>query len=88
MNLAIALTATRHGAAVANYTEVVRLLKKNDPETGKEVVCGARCRDVITGTHAQLCADTHTHAYRLEILSFCLVCSLSLNSSHTCTYTP
>ncbi|XP_062302374.1 glycerol-3-phosphate dehydrogenase, mitochondrial isoform X1 [Osmerus eperlanus] len=49
MNLAIALTATRHGAAVANYTEVVRLLKKSDPETGEEKVCGARCRDVITG---------------------------------------
>lgn len=49
MNLAIALTATRYGAAVANYTEVVHLLKKNDPQTGKERVCGARCRDVITG---------------------------------------
>ncbi|XP_026157838.1 glycerol-3-phosphate dehydrogenase, mitochondrial isoform X2 [Mastacembelus armatus] len=49
MNLAIALTAARHGAAVANYTEVVHLLKTNDPQTGKEKVCGARCRDVITG---------------------------------------
>ncbi|KAM6945483.1 glycerol-3-phosphate dehydrogenase, mitochondrial [Aplochiton taeniatus] len=49
MNLAIALTAARHGAAIANYTEVVRLLKNNDPETGKERVCGAHCRDVITG---------------------------------------
>uniref|UniRef100_A0A3B4V4R4 glycerol-3-phosphate dehydrogenase n=1 Tax=Seriola dumerili TaxID=41447 RepID=A0A3B4V4R4_SERDU len=35
MNLAIALTAARYGAAIANYTEVV--------------VCGALCRDVITG---------------------------------------
>lgn len=49
MNLAIALSAARHGAAVANYTEVVHLLKKNDPQSGKEKVCGARCRDVITG---------------------------------------
>ncbi|XP_039613372.1 glycerol-3-phosphate dehydrogenase, mitochondrial [Polypterus senegalus] len=49
MNLAIALTAARYGAATANYTEVMRILKKTDPETGKERVCGARCRDVITG---------------------------------------
>ncbi|XP_072274273.1 glycerol-3-phosphate dehydrogenase, mitochondrial [Pyxicephalus adspersus] len=49
MNLAIALTAARYGAATANYTEVVRLLKKTDPLSGKERVCGARCRDVLTG---------------------------------------
>ncbi|XP_069838823.1 glycerol-3-phosphate dehydrogenase, mitochondrial [Dendropsophus ebraccatus] len=49
MNLAIALTAARYGAATANYTEVVGLLKKTDPETGTERVCGARCKDVLTG---------------------------------------
>uniref|UniRef100_A0A667XT64 Glycerol-3-phosphate dehydrogenase, mitochondrial n=1 Tax=Myripristis murdjan TaxID=586833 RepID=A0A667XT64_9TELE len=49
MNLAIALSAARHGTATANYTEVVHLLKKSDPETGKEKVCGAHCRDVLTG---------------------------------------
>ncbi|KAM4697644.1 glycerol-3-phosphate dehydrogenase, mitochondrial [Rhinophrynus dorsalis] len=49
MNLAIAMTAARYGAATANYTEVVRLLKKTDPESGRERVCGARCRDVLTG---------------------------------------
>ncbi|XP_066432102.1 glycerol-3-phosphate dehydrogenase, mitochondrial [Eleutherodactylus coqui] len=49
MNLAIALTAARYGAATANYTEVVGLLKKTDPQTGTERVCGARCRDVLTG---------------------------------------
>ncbi|KAG5852561.1 hypothetical protein ANANG_G00063730 [Anguilla anguilla] len=49
MNLTIALTAARYGAAIANYTEVVHLLKKTDPQTGKEKVCGAHCRDVITG---------------------------------------
>ncbi|MEQ2223983.1 glycerol-3-phosphate dehydrogenase [Ilyodon furcidens] len=48
MNLAIALCAARHGAAVANYTEVVSLLKSKDQQTGKERVCGARCRDIIT----------------------------------------
>lgn len=49
MNLAIALTAARYGAAIANYTEVVHLLKGADPQTGKERVCGAHCGDVITG---------------------------------------
>ena len=49
MNLAIALSAARYGAAVSNYTEVVHLLKTKDPQTGKEKVRGARCRDVITG---------------------------------------
>ncbi|KAK9524146.1 hypothetical protein VZT92_018007 [Zoarces viviparus] len=49
MNLAIALSSARYGAAVANYTEVVRLLKTKDPRSGEEKVCGARCRDVITG---------------------------------------
>ncbi|XP_044273736.1 glycerol-3-phosphate dehydrogenase, mitochondrial isoform X1 [Varanus komodoensis] len=49
MNLAIALTAARYGAATANYTEVLRLLKRTDPSSGKSRVCGARCRDVLTG---------------------------------------
>uniref|UniRef100_A0A8B9JQB6 Glycerol-3-phosphate dehydrogenase, mitochondrial n=1 Tax=Astyanax mexicanus TaxID=7994 RepID=A0A8B9JQB6_ASTMX len=63
MNLAIALAAARHGAAIANYTEVVRLLKKTDPDTGKERVSGARCRDVITGkSHTHSHAHTHTVA--------------------------
>ncbi|KAF7207234.1 glycerol-3-phosphate dehydrogenase, mitochondrial [Nothobranchius furzeri] len=49
MNLAIALSAARYGAAIANYTEVVHLLKRKDQQSGKEKVCGVRCRDVITG---------------------------------------
>lgn len=49
MNLAIALTAARYGAAMANYTEVVCLLKTKDVDTDIEKVCGARCRDVLTG---------------------------------------
>ncbi|NXG50730.1 GPDM protein, partial [Psilopogon haemacephalus] len=49
MNLAIALTAARYGAAMANYAEVLRLLKSRDPASGKERVCGVRCRDVLTG---------------------------------------
>lgn len=51
MNLAIGLTAARYGAVVANYTEVVRLLKTTDPLTGRQKVCGARCRDAISGEH-------------------------------------
>ncbi|XP_078084460.1 glycerol-3-phosphate dehydrogenase, mitochondrial [Mustelus asterias] len=49
MNLTIALTAARYGAAIANYVEVVGLLKNKDPDTGKEYVCGAKCREVETG---------------------------------------
>nr|KAF6450228.1 glycerol-3-phosphate dehydrogenase 2 [Molossus molossus] len=49
MNLAIALTAARYGAATANYMEVLSLLKRTDPQTGKEHVSGARCKDVLTG---------------------------------------
>ncbi|NXC32608.1 GPDM protein, partial [Campylorhamphus procurvoides] len=49
MNLAIALTAARYGAATANYTEVRHLLKSTDPASGRPRVCGVRCRDVLTG---------------------------------------
>lgn len=55
MNLAIALTAARYGAATANYAEVLRLLKTTDPGSGKERVCGARCRDVLTGVCLARC---------------------------------
>ncbi|NXI80340.1 GPDM protein, partial [Rhipidura dahli] len=49
MNLAIALTAARYGAATANYTEVRHLLKTTDTGSGRQRVCGVRCRDVLTG---------------------------------------
>ncbi|NXM53793.1 GPDM protein, partial [Illadopsis cleaveri] len=49
MNLAIALTAARYGAATANYTEVRHLLKSPDTGSGRQRVCGVRCRDVISG---------------------------------------
>uniref|UniRef100_UPI00398EB01E glycerol-3-phosphate dehydrogenase, mitochondrial isoform X2 n=1 Tax=Pristiophorus japonicus TaxID=55135 RepID=UPI00398EB01E len=48
MNLALALTAARYGAAIANYVEAVSLLKATNPHTGKEYICGAQCRDVQT----------------------------------------
>ncbi|KAJ7389044.1 glycerol-3-phosphate dehydrogenase [Desmophyllum pertusum] len=49
MNLAIALTAVRHGASVANHMEVLSLLKKKEDGKEDEVVCGAHVRDVLTG---------------------------------------
>lgn len=49
MNLAIALTAVRHGASVANHVEVLSLLKKKEGDNEDEEVCGAHVRDVITG---------------------------------------
>ncbi|NXB69469.1 GPDM protein, partial [Donacobius atricapilla] len=49
MNLAIALTAARYGAATANYTEVRHLLKSAGTGGGRPRVCGVRCRDVLTG---------------------------------------
>ena len=48
MCLAIALTAARMGASVANHTQVVNLLKC-EGEDGQERVCGARVRDRVTG---------------------------------------
>ncbi|XP_044268032.1 glycerol-3-phosphate dehydrogenase, mitochondrial-like isoform X1 [Tribolium madens] len=48
MNLAIALTATRHGATVANHVSVTGLLKEKN-SSGKEVVCGVSVKDEITG---------------------------------------
>lgn len=34
MNLAVARTAARYGAATANYTEVVHLVERAEPQTG------------------------------------------------------
>ncbi|NXD50079.1 GPDM protein, partial [Corvus moneduloides] len=49
MNLAIALTAARYGAATANYAEVRHLLKTTETGSGRQRVCGVHCRDVLTG---------------------------------------
>lgn len=49
MNLAIALTAARHGATVCNHVTVTQLFKEKDKSTGKEVLCGAKVKDEITG---------------------------------------
>ena len=56
MNIALALTAAKKGATVANHVEVISLLKEEQTRsTGegetdtKQVLCGARMKDKITG---------------------------------------
>ena len=56
MNVALALTAAREGATVANHVEVVSLLKEQQTKTNedggtetKQMLCGARMRDTISG---------------------------------------
>ena len=49
MNVAIAITAVRYGASLANYTEVIEVLKTADELTGNEVVTGVKVRDRMTG---------------------------------------
>ena len=50
MNVAIALTAAREGAVVANHVEVLSLIKApaGEGEGVREVVRGARVRDTLT----------------------------------------
>lgn len=48
MCVSVALTAARYGATVANHVEVKELIKKPDAN-GKEVLCGAKVRDVLSG---------------------------------------
>ncbi|XP_046386754.1 glycerol-3-phosphate dehydrogenase, mitochondrial [Ischnura elegans] len=50
MNLVLALTATRHGATVANHVEVTSLLKgKEKGPNGAPQLIGARVKDRLTG---------------------------------------
>lgn len=48
MCLAIALTAARLGASIANHCEVLELIKHKE-ENGKTTLSGARVRDRLTG---------------------------------------
>ena len=50
MCLAVALTASRLGANVANYVEVMKLLYRKD-ENGKDVVNGATVFDKVSGKY-------------------------------------
>ncbi|XP_070570624.1 glycerol-3-phosphate dehydrogenase, mitochondrial-like isoform X2 [Ptychodera flava] len=61
MNLAIALTAIRLGANMANHTEVLELLKTK-AEDGREIVCGAKVRDVMTGQEFNIKAKAVVNA--------------------------
>ncbi|XP_030750431.1 glycerol-3-phosphate dehydrogenase, mitochondrial isoform X1 [Sitophilus oryzae] len=47
MNLAVAITAARHGATVVNHVSVSGLIKEN--KDGKEVITGVHCKDEMTG---------------------------------------
>eukprot|EP01103_Thecamoeba_quadrilineata_P019411 TRINITY_DN784_c0_g1_i1.p1 TRINITY_DN784_c0_g1~~TRINITY_DN784_c0_g1_i1.p1 ORF type:complete len:710 (-),score=114.24 TRINITY_DN784_c0_g1_i1:652-2781(-) len=48
MNISVALTAASEGAVVANYVEVLQLLKKT-AEDGSEKIYGVSVRDNLTG---------------------------------------
>ncbi|XP_014207768.1 glycerol-3-phosphate dehydrogenase, mitochondrial isoform X3 [Copidosoma floridanum] len=48
MNLAVALTASRHGATVANHVTVTNLLKGIDKD-GQRILTGVHVRDELTG---------------------------------------
>lgn len=56
MNLAIALTAAREGAKVANHVEVLSLIKE------KDLVKGAHVRDVLTGKEWNIFAKVVVNA--------------------------
>ncbi|XP_057665319.1 glycerol-3-phosphate dehydrogenase, mitochondrial isoform X1 [Diorhabda carinulata] len=47
MNLAIAITATVHGATIANHVSATSLIKEK--RDGKEVICGVNVKDEMTG---------------------------------------
>ena len=56
MNLAIALTAAREGAKVANHVEVLSLIKE------KDLVKGAHVRDTLTGKEWNIFAKVVVNA--------------------------
>ncbi|XP_054754281.2 glycerol-3-phosphate dehydrogenase, mitochondrial-like isoform X2 [Lytechinus pictus] len=61
MNIALALTAARMGATLANHTEVLDLIKfEND--VGEEEVRGARLRDRISGKEYSVLAKCVVNA--------------------------
>jgi len=63
MCIAIALTAVRLGANVANYTEVVELNKQTSDD-GKLVLSGAKVKDRLTGS--LLCFLRFVRGYALS----------------------
>ncbi|XP_022111572.1 glycerol-3-phosphate dehydrogenase, mitochondrial-like [Acanthaster planci] len=61
MNIAIALTAARMGATVANHTEVLSVIKGKDA-SGQEVIKGALVRDKMTGKEYSVLAKSVINA--------------------------
>lgn len=55
-NVSLALTAALYGAAVANHTEVISLIRENDR------VVGAKCRDTFTGDEFDIRAKVVVNA--------------------------
>lgn len=62
MNVALAITSIRYGAAAANYTEVIEILKRTDEVTGEEVVCGAKVKDRMTSREWEIKAKVVVNA--------------------------
>ncbi|ESO02098.1 hypothetical protein HELRODRAFT_161330 [Helobdella robusta] len=60
MCLALALTAARYGANVANHTEVIKLVKRKQGD--KEVMAGAIVKDNITGKQFEIKAKCVVNA--------------------------
>lgn len=62
-NVGVALTATLYGAAVANHTEVIHLIRGDAPAEGGEApVVGARVRDNFTGSEFDVYAKAIINA--------------------------
>jgi len=93
MCLAIALTATRMGATIANHTEVLELTKGQDSDC-KEIVTGAKVRDRLSGKlsffalycSTTCCSTTHVLVGFLVCFFSCyilyLVYDLIINNSN------
>lgn len=60
MSLAIAMSAAREGAAIANHVEVISLKKKE--ENGRQIVCGAVVRDALSGAEWEVKAKSVINA--------------------------
>ena len=71
MCIAIALTAVRLGANVANHTEVLQLDKQTSDD-GKQVLSGAKVKDRLTGLlllHVYNCINYSCAQYRHTVNS-------------------
>lgn len=65
MNVSLIMTAVKHGATVANHTEVVSLQKNAD---GK--LCGARVKDRLTGEEINVRAKVLKNGVQSRTLAY------------------